>query len=246
MSVIVHTILLDKFTSSAIQSWPDPENHTWIGIGDRNSPCDYQFQRPLDPKTIEDIITQHKVWVMHRYIPELSGLISTSKTSKIPVIIQTWGPDYLQYNLFTKHLLPRTRKFIQRNTTQSQRIKAVRNEIYWHIKRVKQRQGFKDAHAILFGTPEERINFTSKYSHGGNKRLFYNHEAPKKPININPRMLILGHCSDPSMNHLDALHHLKNQDYQIQRILIPLSYGHGPIEYKKFIIKQANHLFGKR
>ena len=220
---------------------------TIVATSESSKPELDEYNVEADIRSLEAVILTYDVWIIHRLYTEFETLIRKAKSKGVKVVIQTWGPDYLPV---TAHypidvLLPKSRLWWENFTSHRNMRKLYREWIVWPIKAMKIKRMLSMADSVHFCLPSETT---------GVKGI---HESPNCRFNYTPQpsevesssfrpsedWVILGNSGDPTNNHLDALHELKEKSIPIERLLIPLSYA-APLGYLETVRHEAITLFG--
>ena len=206
-----------------------------------------EYNAVADMEVLEDIILAYDVWIIHRLYLEFEPLIKKAKSRGVKVVIQTWGPDYMhvtaQYPLDV--LLPKSKLWWEGYYSHSGLRKLYREWIVWPRKAKRIRKVLSMADSVHFCLPSETTGVSGIHE-SPNCRFSYT-PAPSDIISPSSTpsedWVILGNSGDPTNNHLDALHKLKERFVPVERLLIPFSYA-APAGYLETVHQEDVELFG--
>lgn len=190
-----------------------------------------------------------RVVIIHYLDHEMAKLI-LELPSSIQIFIQTWGGDLEP--LYPSHKLyqPMTFRWIYDNS-KARHIPIQLGKILFDLNRQWKhrswinaiRQSINKATLVSTGmgnNESEILNLDANLIDGCIN--YYVTNDSYKVLPGNPHSILLGNSSNPSNNHLDALHLLKRSSLDIEEILIPLSYGDE--NYRDWLIPKATQIFG--
>lgn len=246
---ILHTIMPGPFAEQFQQSLTnlnDAATHTIAIIGKSIS----VFQTPArhinlnseeDLQHLHQLIEETDVWYMHRYFKNFAPFVHQYIDQKT-VILQTWGPDYLQFCNWN-YLDRETRACLRKDDSTPLLRKAYR-KIYWRISNQQHIRTLRTLDGTCFAAPVEAKFASSKLKLHNTREWRYIYEDIPSYKGYQRTHLLkvqLGNCSDQDQNHLDALSKIALNE-EFNEILIPLSYGRGSQRYIETVAQKASHL----
>lgn len=187
---------------------------------------------------LEKLLQECDVFWVHRYFKQFDGLLKKYRKSKT-IVIQTWGPDYLQF-CSSDWLGPLSRKFrlMEESTVESVSfLRQKYRDLYWKLKEQSHIKTLRFADAVGFiltteanlGKRELALRNTVDW------RVIYN-GVPDFCWTGKPTSLVvqIGNCSDLVQNHLDVISRMtENEGWD--EVLVPMSYGRGSLLYQNTV-----------
>ena len=243
---VVHTILQTIFSEKARSFYPDEKWLTIVSNGKSQKTQD-EYTLPRDLDRLKSDLLIYDVWVIHSLVIELKPIIKLFNQRGKAVVVQTWGPDYLEAS--SGYPLSIYEKKTQQwwiNHTKHHGLRIIWRElIVWPRRKRKVTQCLKLAKSVHFCLPTETIQHESIRT--SKLRFVYNPEASASETNpgdINYNNILLGNSGNISNNHLDALCVLSESKIAINQIVIPMSYS-GKADYVEEVKNYGVKLFGQ-
>jgi len=241
---VLHTILPGPFAvqfKRTIDGFADDSDHELIIVGERHPihlAEDVPHIHASNTEHLERLelkVRRSDVWYIHRYFKHFEPIIRKHRKSKV-IILQTWGPDYLQF-LHWDYLTPENRRFKVRTSESLSWIRKNYRKAYWNWKNRKHLNTLRQIDAVGFASHVEAEFLESKanFKNTVKWRFLYEDIGAFNPGHaIEGVRIQLGNCSDIDQNHLDAILEMST-NLSLQYLLVPLSYGRGTQEYRKEI-----------
>lgn len=226
---ITHTIKESVFADYAKASFP---NHNWLVIKSGANVSEKSVQGelfiPKELSKLENALLETDIWVIHRLETELLPVMKAFKSRGKSIVIQTWGPDYLQHTgRYPLDVLePQTLRWWKKAHEHTGLKRIYREAIVWRLWQKKVLQCLKMADSVHHCLPSETCNRSEIRE--SNLRFIYKDWTTaefQQNKEYDYRSVIIGNSGDPTNNHLDAISQLAKFSSSINRVLIPLSYG---------------------
>lgn len=194
---------------------------------------------------MEDLLEASDILWVHRYFKQFDGLLKKYRSRKT-IIIQTWGPDYLQFSS-SDWLAPHSRIFQSLERDAVGGVSFLRRryrDIYWWLQDRRHIHTLRGVDAMAFVLPTEAAigirELALRNTVGW--RILYN-GIPAFCWKGKPTSLVvqIGNCSDLVQNHLDVIARMREND-QWDGVLVPMSYGRGSLRYQQTVEDRLKEL----
>lgn len=249
---MLHTIIPGPFTvgfRELLNSLDCEIQHEILIIGERH-PVHSVEEKHVGTDSVglqhmEDLLEASDILWIHRYFKQFDGLLEKYRSRKT-IIIQTWGPDYLQF-CSSDWLGHQTRNFKLMEANVAGRVSFVRQKyrnVYWWLKDRRHIQALRRVDAMAFVLPTEAAvgirELALRNTVGW--RLFYN-GIPAFNWKGKPSSLVvqIGNCSDLVQNHLDVISRMRESE-EWDGVLVPMSYGRGSSLYLRTVDDRLKEL----
>jgi hypothetical protein len=194
---------------------------------------------------LEKSLEECDIFWIHRYFKQFDGLLSKYRSSKT-IVIQTWGPDYLQF-CSSDWLGPHTRNFRLMEVSTVGSVSFLRQkyrDFYWWLQDRRHIKTLRLADAVGFILPTEADVGIKELAlrNTVDWRVVYN-GVPDffwigKPTSL---VVQIGNCSDLTQNHLDVISRMSENE-EWDRVLVPMSYGRGSLLYQQTVEDRLKEL----